>query len=191
MLLDLDTHEAIALSPEDTDALLGAMEVVSDELMASLRELIEGEAACTTWLYRTLPTFACSRLDLGLCRDFMTMMHTLAYKTFGPRPTRLVCVGEALLLNWSVETMETLAQLEEELFDNKRWETFQCRVTDPMDVPLMYDPQFDGIERVYPDELSVDNWFLTFAHVLDDVSNPLIRPPAIPCRYARRADEKG
>ena len=191
MLLDLDINEALALSPEDTGALSDAMEVMFDELMDTLRALVRGEAANTTWLYGVLPPFAYSRLDMRLCENLIITLATLAYKTFGPRPSRVVCVGEALLLNWAVDTVEGLAQLEEEPFDAKRWEAFQYRVTDPLDIWLMYDPKFDGVDRLFPEELSVDTWFSTFAHVLDDVCSPLIRPPAIPCRYMRLTGEEG
>ena len=87
--------------------------------------------------------------------------------------------------------MQGLAELEEEPFDAQRWENFLYRVADPLDIWLMYDPRYDGMDRLYPQELSVDTWFTTFSHVLDDVSNPLIRPVEAVGRYTRQTGGPG
>lgn len=190
MLLDLEINEMLALSPEDTDTLSEAMAVLFDELKQTFIELNQGEAPHTTWLYRVLPLYANSQLDMQLCEHFIITQATLSYKTFGPRPARLICIGEILLLDWAIDMAQGLAECEEEPFNIKRWQDFQCRVTDTIDIQLMYDPQFDGMDRLYPEELRVDNWFVTFAHVTDDVSNPLIKPPPIASRYVRLIDKK-
>ena len=191
MLLDLEINEMLALSPKDASTLSEAMEVLFDELKQTFVALHKDEAPHTTWLYRVLPVYANSRIDIQLCEHFLISLATLSYKVFGLQPARLVCIGEILLLDWAIDMAKGLAECEEEPFDIKRWHDFQCRVTDPLDIRLMYDPKFDGIERLYPEELSVDTWFATFAHILDDVSNPLIQPPVIASRYIRRINQKG
>ena len=188
MLLDYDINEMLALSPEDACTLSGAIAVLFDELKQGLVALSNNEALRTTWLYGVLPSYAITRLDMRMCENFMITLATIAYKVFGPRPARLVCIGEILLLDWAIQMAKGLAESEEEPFDLKRWHDFQCRVTDPLNIQLIYDPQFDGMDQLYPDELSVDTWFITFAQIFDDVSNPMIRSPAIANRYTRRTD---
>ena len=182
MLLKHGSEEVYPLSARLAEELGAGMEMLYSYLTETLWALMEHKDAGDTWLHNQLPYFARLRCDDRLCRDFLTTLSTLAFKTFGPAPFPIACRAEEMLLAWAADEVAAMREVDGEGFEEKK--DFLGDVIGDFDLELMYDPAYDGIDEMpylRTGSFRPEDWFSPYP-IPGAVTNPLTWPNEIAYR---------
>jgi hypothetical protein len=165
MSIGTATYSEDELPSDHQEALLDAIDELTDEFFDDVAELLDEGSFAETTMGSFLPPRYLPRYTPVFAKQFFVCLLTVAWKLRAPGAYALACTAEAIALDALIQTAESVMGAMGRRYD---FDAFREVAYENEDYLLLFDPTGDGIataeagRNLVPTNLEFSNWFRPF-----------------------------